>query len=128
MNKSLRILINFAITATLILIFKNVGWIEFIAPPPLLGDGFFNSVLIAGIIGTLMLIIGEFFDFIYKVAKFATLGFAKLLAPLYAIAVGYLKVFLPTLLLPNWYSHTSSIFAILIIAILIGLIRIPAKK
>lgn len=60
--------------------------------------------------------------------KFATLGIAKIFFPIYFIAVGYLKLFIPTLFLNDWYEYSTSIFAVIIISILVGLFRLPPEK
>lgn len=129
MNTALRWVINFAITATLILLFANIGWLEIESPPQFTGIEFIDNLLIAGIIGLFMIVIDAISDVLYKVFKIATLGIGRIIYPIYFIVVGYLKIFLPSLILENWYSvNTFNVFVVLIMAMLIGLVRIPRGK
>lgn len=123
-----RILLNFLILALQILFFRYIGWLTFQSPPLLIKEILFNNILIAGIIGMQMIIIAEILEFFYKAAKFATFGTAKLIYPIYFIIAGYLKLLIPRLYLINWYTHVLDFLPVLVMAISIGLLRIPHKK
>lgn len=127
MNTPMRVVANFFLTGLLVIVFQQFGWLEFTKIPHYAENLTFNLVLVASIIGLFMLFIDWILEILFGIFKLATLGLGKFAYPIYFIVAGYLKLYIPSIIL-GWYEPRASFWIVLLISILIGLIRIPKEK
>jgi len=128
MNSFIRLLINLTATAVIILLFRHIGWIEFVKPPELITDPVLNDILIAGIIGFIIFIIGEIAGIAYGTFVILTCGLACLVYPIFCLILGYMKLYGTQLILIDWFDFDHIWWKATIISFAIGLFRIPNVK
>ncbi|MFC1780514.1 hypothetical protein ACFLY9_02370 [Patescibacteria group bacterium] len=128
MKTLIRLLINFVATAVIILIFRHIGWLEFIDPPQIMTDPALNDILIAGIIGFIFFIIGELTGIAFGALIVMTCGVGCLLYPIFGLLSGLIKLYGTQFVLPTWFTFDAIWWKALIISFSIGLFRIPSIK
>lgn len=122
-----RFIINFILSALVVLFFNWLGWINFVNPPTFVDNQFLNSIIIAGIISIVISIVGEILGIFYKIIKTIFFMFGCIIAIIYFFISGYLKLWIASLILTDWFSYSYDLLAVLIISFAIGAIRLPQK-
>lgn len=128
MNIIFRFAGNFALSALLILIFRALGWIQYVQPPELTGTEFLDDFLVAGIIALVLFVIGEIVGLIYRVVKTFFFFLGCFISIIYFFVAGYIKLAIAALVLDGWFDYSTELLVVILMTFLIGFVRIPQRE
>ncbi len=128
----MRFAINGVISGVILIIFERIGWVEFPALPTVFVDPTLNVLLVAFIIGFLIGVIMTIAGKIFGLFVILTCLTGIILLPIYMAAVGYLSLWVVTLIFPQWITIANLVWwQKLILSLTLGFIRYhekPKKK
>lgn len=123
----MRWFVNFLIGGIWVAIFNALGWITLSPQPHIVSDPTIGHLLDAAIIAVVICVAGEVASMLYVLFVVATLGLGCLLLPVYWLLVGYFKLWLASVVLSGWFSHTPHLLPVLIMSWILGASRWHAK-
>lgn len=119
-----RYLINGVISGAILIIFERIGWITFPQPPAIFTDKTFNILLIAFIVGFLVGVIMTIVGKLYGIFVVATCFVGIITLPFFLAVVGYLSLWIVSLIFPNWIAITTGVWwKSLLLSLALGWIR-----
>jgi hypothetical protein len=120
-----RSIINFLLAAITVLVVRGFGWLTFTNSPDVIKNDELNILVIAGIIGIVISLVGEFVGFLYRLIKRMTFIFGCFVSLVYFFISGYIKLSIAALILTGWFTYTNQLLPVIIMSLLIGSIRLP---
>ena len=120
----MRFLINGVISGFILVVFERIGWIAFPHPPVVFVDATLNVLLIAFIVGFLLGVVMTIVGKVYGIFIIATCLIGIITLPLFLAAIGYLSLWIVSLIFPNWVAITTGTWwKSLLLSLALGLIR-----
>lgn len=119
-----RYLINGAISGAILIVLERIGWVAFPQPPAVFTDGALNVFLIAFIVGFLVGVIMTIVGKIYRIFVMTTCLIGLVTLPFFLAIVGYLSLWIVTIIFPNWISITTGAWwKNILLSLILGLVR-----
>lgn len=115
-----RWLVNFLIGAIWVLVFNAFGWLRLEPHAHVVADPTLATLIDAGVIAVVIVVMGEVASVLYIMFVVATLGLGCLLLPIYWLLVGYFKLWLAASLLPGWFTYSHNLICVLIMSWVLG--------